>query len=367
MPLFAVPLLISCSSKESEEPVLRGVKTVVIDEANNAISRNYPTKLEAREMTTLSFQFSGQLGKKHLEVGQRVKAGQVLFTLNPKSLQLAVGEAEAGLQQALANASDAASELTRQRSLFKQKIVSQAKVQRAQTATKVADAQVKRAHQQLGVAKDNLSKTKLIAPFDGVIDSIEVDSYEIVTAGKPIVSLHKPNNFEAKINVSYGIINHLFVGQPATLTVGNRHFKKQLKGEISELGSSADSVSTFPVVVKVVENDPSLRSGASVEVQLSIAVNDSVAHILPLSALITEGDKTYNGNQDEYTSSVYVYDKSSQTIKRRTVQVVGVRDNQLLVSGGLNVGDHVAVAGIPFLREGLKVKLLPNKKTNNRS
>lgn len=362
VPLCAVQLLVSCSSETPEEPVLRGIKTVVIDETNNTFSRNYPTKLESRDMSTLSFQLGGQLGEKRLEVGQHVQAGQVLFALNPKSLQLAVGEAEAGLQQALANASDTANELSRQRSLFQQKIVSKAKIERAQTATTVANAQVKQARQQLGVAKDNLSKAKLKAPFDGVISDIKVDSYEIVNAGQAIVSLHKPNNFEAKFNVSYDVINQLSVGQPAVLKVGNRHLRKQIKGIISELGSSADSVSSFPVVVKVVENDPSLKSGASVEVQLTVVVDNSVTHILPLSALITEGDKVYDGSEAAYTSAVYVYDEASQTVKRRTVQMIGVRDNQLLVSEGLNVGDRVAVAGIPFLREGLKVKLLPDNK-----
>ncbi len=359
--IFLVQLA-ACNVEEkaSEEYQVRGVKTLQIGEIENTITRRYPTKLQSTDMSVLSFEVAGRLEEKHLEVGQQVSAGQVLFTLDPTSLRLAVGEAEAALQQALATASDSVSDLKRQQSLYKQKIVSHAKVERAETARKVAKAQVQQARKQVEVAKDNLSKAELIAPFDGVIGAIEVESFEIVSPGKAIVSLYKPNHFEAKFGVSLDIINRLTVGDSVWVKVGG---SQRLRGVVSELGASADSVSTFPVVVKLIETIPTLKSGAAVEVELTVKINEKVAHPVPLSALIIEGNVTFGENfqEESMDGEIYLYDQASQTVKRHKVNMVGIRDNEVLISHGLKKGDRVVVAGVPFLRDGMAVKLLPNR------
>ncbi len=123
--------LVACGVEEKvdTEPRIRGVKTGLIGEIENTITRRYPTKLHSTDISTLSFEVGGRLQERRLEVGQRVSAGQVLLSLDPTSLRLAVGKAEAALQQALATASDSVSDLQRQQSLYQQRIVSRAKVE----------------------------------------------------------------------------------------------------------------------------------------------------------------------------------------------------------------------------------------------
>ncbi len=354
--------LAACEVEEKipEKSRIRGVKTLQIGEIKNTITRRYPTKLQSTDISTLSFEVGGRLEEKHLEVGQQVRAGQILFTLDPTSLRLAVGEAEAALQQALATAADSVSDLQRQQSLYKQKIVSRAKVERAETARKVAKAQVQQARKQVEVAKDNLSKTKLIAPFDGMIGAIDVESFEMVSPDKAIVSLYKPGHFEARFGVSLDIINRLVAGHPVWVKIGE---SQRLRGVVSELGASADSVSTFPVVVKLIETSPTLKSGAAVEIELTVKRSEKIAHPLPLSALIIEGDVKFGENPQEesMTGEIYLYDKDSQTVKRHKVRLAGIRENEILISHGLKKGDRVVIAGVPFLRDGLAVKLLPNR------
>ncbi|PIE71099.1 MAG: hypothetical protein CSA22_05080 [Deltaproteobacteria bacterium] len=353
--------LVACDveEKKREKPPIRGVKTLQIGEIENTITRRYPTQLQSTDISALSFEIGGRLEEKHLEVGQKVSAGQILFTLDPKSLRLAVGKAEAALQQALATASDATSDLQRQQSLYQQKIVSRSKVERAETAQKVANAQVQQARKQVEAAKDNLSKSKLIAPFDGVIGKIGVESFEMVSPGTTVVSLYKPNTFEAQFGVSLEIINRLAVGDPVWVKISKN---KRLKGVVSELGADANSVATFPVVVKLIETSPTLKSGAAVEIELTVKINEKVAHPLPLSALIIEGNVKFGEDSQEasMTGEIYLYDPDSETVKRHTVNLVGIRENEILISHGLKKGDRVVVAGVPFLRDGLAVKLLQN-------
>lgn len=100
----------------------------------------------------------------------------------------------------------------------------------------------------------------------------------------------------------------------------------------------------------------------AIEVVLEMTLSEEVGHALPVSALIVEGDWDLG---DDPTKSidgeVYIYDEDTQTVKRTTVTVIGLRENQIIVSDGLNRGDRVAVAGVAFLREGQKVKLLNTK------
>jgi multidrug efflux pump subunit AcrA (membrane-fusion protein) len=76
--------------------------------------------------------------------------------------------------------------------------------------------------------------------------------------------------------------------------------------------------------------------------------------LLPLSVLAPEGGKELQG-----TAIVFLYDSGSSTVKKRDITVGGVRDNRLIVTGGLGSGDIVASAGVSYLADGQKVKLLP--------
>ena len=58
-------------------------------------------------------------------------------------------------------------------------------------------------------------------------------------------------------------------------------------------------------------------------------------------------------------ATVFVYDEASSTVKKRQITVGGIRGNDLVVTGGLEAGDLVASAGVSYLVDGQKVKLLP--------
>ena len=75
---------------------------------------------------------------------------------------------------------------------------------------------------------------------------------------------------------------------------------------------------------------------------------------MPLSVLVPEGGKVL-----QTTGSVFRYDEESSTVKKRTVTVGGVRDNRLVVTEGIAAGDILASAGVSYLSDGQKVKLLP--------
>jgi multidrug efflux pump subunit AcrA (membrane-fusion protein) len=144
------------------------------------------------------------------------------------------------------------------------------------------------------------------------------------------------------------------VGQPATVQVADRP-GLLLTGVIKELGARAEQVSAFPVVVRLKNDVAGLNAGMSVEVVLELPlVSANGGYLVPLSVLVPEGGKELQG-----AATVFLYDAASSTVHKHGVTLGGVRDNQLVVTGGLSIGDLVASAGVSYLTEGQKVKLLP--------
>jgi multidrug efflux pump subunit AcrA (membrane-fusion protein) len=128
-----------------------------------------------------------------------------------------------------------------------------------------------------------------------------------------------------------------------------------LKGEIRELGSKAEQVSAFPVVVRLDNSVPGLNAGMSVEVTIEEPfIGGRSGFLVPLSVLAPEGGKELQG-----AGTVLLYDSGSSTVKKHSITLGGVRDNRLVVTEGLGAGDIVASAGVSYLVDGQKVKLLP--------
>jgi multidrug efflux pump subunit AcrA (membrane-fusion protein) len=110
------------------------------------------------------------------------------------------------------------------------------------------------------------------------------------------------------------------------------------------------------VVVRLKNDAPGLNAGMAAEVSLELPLAAGGGYLVPLSVLVPEGGKNLQG-----IASVFVYDSASSTIRKRKIAVGGIRNNQLAVTEGLQPGDLVASAGVSFLNDGQKVKLLQPK------
>ena len=358
-------LLVACdetSVSDNVEPPVRGLKTLLIKEVEETTVRRFPSVLQPSSTSVLSFEISGRLEEVSLDVGQRVSKGDVLARVDPRSLDLQVETAKAALAEAESRARNAAANLKRKDELLKKKVIAQASLDEAKTEADTTASQVVQAKRSLDTAEENLTKAELIAPFDGILNSVEVQSFTNVSPGAPVATLYAADAFEASFSVSFDTVNRLAVGKKVVVRLADNP-SVVLAGHISELGARADTVSSFPLVVKLDETDPSIKAGMAVEVAMEFTVPSGQGFSLPLSVLPFDG-KLANGNapDDPGKTSVFVFDPDKSTVHRRQVSVGGVRENTIIIIEGLKLGERVAVAGVSFLREGQKVKLLPDGK-----
>ena len=360
-------LLTACSDPqpESTDKVIRGLKAIRITQTANTELRRYPSIVEPAKESKLSFEVAGQLLELDLEVGQKVIEGEVLATLNSTSLELQEQEARARLEEAQATVRNAQADYDRKAKLKDDGFVTQAEFDQSSSTLSGSKALVLQAQKQLDIATENLSKATLISPFDGVISSVDVESFAQVNAGQQIVGVYSEGVFEISFRVPSSIINIIEIGDTADIQIadlGNVSYK----GRIKEIGARAASVSAFPVVVTIEEKTDILRAGMAAEVTLSIKLGrDTDGYLVPLSAfLIGSGDQ--QGTQalnisigSRNRANLFFFDEETSTVTAREVDIAGIRENMAIVFEGVKEGDIVASAGVSYLKDGQKVRLLP--------
>ena len=357
--IAAITLLAACREDDPQaEAPARGLKTFEVAATERVSVRRFPAVLEASEIAVLSFEVGGKLQEVTLDVGQRIAKGDVLAQLDPVTLQLQVDTAQAAVDQARSTAENAASNAKRQQDLLDKGATTRVSVDDARTQSETANASLAQALKSLENAEQNLEKSVLTAPFDGILNTVEVDSFVTVGVGAPIASLYRSDSFQVSFSVNFDTVNRLVVGKPAQIRLADRP-DITLPAVVSEIGSRADSVSSFPIVLELKGSNPILKAGMAVEASIEFPLAAAEGFSIPLSAVIMDGDIGARGGPDTPGElGVYIFDPASSTVKKRTVTVGGVRENALLVIDGLSAGDHVASAGVSFLQDGQTVKLL---------
>lgn len=362
--LGALGLLAACSdtSDQAASEVVRGLKTIVVQAQQDQTVRRFPSVLQAAEVTTLSFENPGKLGPVNLNVGQIVKQGEIVASLDPTALQIQLASAKAATEQARANAENATATFERLDTLLQSGTVTRASVDDARAQMQSTQAQLAQAQKAEETAEENLTKTDLRAPFDGIVNSVEVESFANVGVGTPVATFYAEGEFEASFSVNYITSQQLVVGKPVTVRLADNP-NIVLSGIVSELGLRADTVSSFPIVIKLTEMAPELKAGMAIEVAIEFPVPTGDGYLVPLTVLPFTGEFAEGAGPNNPTeTNIFVFDEATSTVVKRIVTIGGVRENQLIVVSGLQEGERVASAGVSYLRDGQQVNLILDQK-----
>ncbi|MEM1362773.1 MAG: efflux RND transporter periplasmic adaptor subunit [Pseudomonadota bacterium] len=337
---------------------IRGLVTVLVSAADDSITRRYPGVLEPSELNTLSFEVAGRLGRLNLSVGQQVTQGDLLAQLDSRQFDVTIENRKASIEEVQARLVQLQDDLARSEQLLTRGVVTRVQRDEDATALREAQAQLVQAEKDLASAEEDLADTSLYAPFDGIISSVNVDSFATVGSGTVIATLYEQSAYEVSFSVNFETVAQLGVGKEATIRLADDP-TIALTAEVSEIGKRADTVSSFPVVVRLTEDHPLIRAGMAVEVEFEIEIPAEEGFLIPVSAAIPEGQIPELASITSVTPlEVYVFEPDTSTVTRRAVSMGGIRDNRFLIVDGLTEGERVASAGVTFLREGMEVKLL---------
>lgn len=334
-------LLCACEQKEKRKEETRPVKTIIVGKQKILMTRKFPGKVLANKEVKLSFEVSGSLIALPIDEGDKVNKGQLLARLNPEKYQNHVTETKAVYIRAKADYERA------------KQLVQGGYISRADHDKKRAEYLVALAN--YNTALKDLRDTYLYAPFKGVVSRKFVDNYQKIEAKQDILLLQDISRVDVEIYVPENIILNLQKGQSRKFKVlfeGAPHLKFPIS--FKEYSSEADpETQTYRVVFTLVAPMKiNVLPGMTATVMIPLPDFKSGSgkyFLIPVTAVFDGPDKK---------PSVWVVDPSTMMVKRVPVKITRLEGDAIRVLSGLHSGQRVVVAGVHFIREGQKVKLL---------
>ncbi len=345
--LCAATWLAACSRTEAVPEPVRAVRTVKVGAESATAVLEYAAEVRARTETRQGFRVAGKVTSRPVNLGDEVKAGQLLAQLDPADLKLGQDAAAAALRAAQANWEQTGADLKRYRELHAQGFIGNAELERRETALKAAQAALDQARAQVGVQGHQTQYARLVADAAGVVTGVEVEPGAVVGAGTPIVRLALAGPRDVVFSVPedrVGAVRAL-LNQPGALQVrlwgaGG----EPLRATLREVAAAADPA-TRTFVAKADVGRADVRLGQTATVAIEQGRRDGVTR-LPLAAVAEEGGR----------SIVWVLDGTAMTVRPQPVQIAGADTNQVLIGGGLQPGQEVVTAGVHVLTPGQKVR-----------
>ncbi len=363
--IASMTALSACWEEEVATPEAepRTVRTIVAQEAEASRTRSFPAVLQPPEITHLAFDVGGRLGPIDLRIGQEISQGEVLATVEADDAGLRLEQAEAALQEAQTTAQSARVDANRQVTLFERGVASVAARDRAVTLAEQAEARVTQTLRNLDLVQSSLGDTTLRAPFDGIIDGINVQAFGSVQPGQPILTLYEETGLQASVLVSFDVVSNLQLGQSVRVMPSDG-VARELPATLTEIGRRAAAVSSFPVVVSLDETRAELRSGMAVAIEIDMpipAVQQGIE--VPLSAVALNRDIGLENEPRQ--AQMFVARPEAEGLAKimlMDVTLGTVVGDDVYVTEGLSPGDLVVTAGVSFLNPGQVVRL-PGKAT----
>jgi RND family efflux transporter MFP subunit len=335
----------ACSRDEpAPPPVIRPVLSVVVA-PEIAASVSFTGTVEPRFSRDLGFRVLGRVVARDVDVGQAVKKGQLLASLDPTALGLAVRQLAAELAKAEATLANAAATRQRKAALLAERVASQADLDTAEEARASADAAVLNGRAALDKAREQLSYTRLVSDTDGIVTAVNAEVGQTVTAGETVVTVAQADVREAVVDVPDEIAQATRPGDVFTTTLQIDPDAKAF-GRVREVAPQADAATrTRRVRITLDAPPPAFRIGTTVTAARQSA---GLAEIdLPRAALLKTDDRT----------AVWVVDEKTSTVALRTVEVASETGGTMRIRSGIDVGARVVTAGVNSLTEGQQVKI----------
>ena len=290
------------------------------------ITREFPGKLLPVQQSNLAFEISGKINVINVDIGDVVKEGQILAELDNR-------EAAAQLKQAEARYDLSSQILNRYKDLRSQGHISIQDLDSANSEELIAKSQYE-------FFKVKLEQTKLIAPFDGIIQNRFYDTGSVINGGIPIVEILSSKNVEAHISIPLKFIDKLNIGDSYNFKIGNKKSEGVLERLAPmTLGGSDNRLAVFKF-------DTFFDPGSIAELNLSINVKGRGTWV-PIKSL---------SQSEQGIWAVYTIN-SEKVVVRDLVEIIYFEGEYAYVGGTLNDGDQIILGGAQKIIEGKSLNL----------
>lgn len=344
--------LAGCGGKEPPppEPVIRPVKTFVVERSSADAIRTFPGRVDATKRAELAFRVPGLLQEILVKEGDMVDEGQVLARLDPADYQLVLEDRKATFDNARSN-------FERAKELVADGNISRMDFDRMEANFRSSSA-------ALSQAEKDLEYTVLQSPFRGRIAERKVENFEEVLAKQTIFTLQNIERLDVLIDLPESVVQ---------MVRGDRKDRDGVR--VEEEAGVSNAYATFEghpeerfplrgkeISTKADAQTQTFRATYTMQAPKSFTVLPGMTATvtLDLSRLITgERSKWVPVRAVQADSGlnprVWVLDPQSMTVSARPVTIGRMSGGNIQVTGGISGGEEIVAVGAPYLAEGMRV------------
>ena len=344
--LAATLVLASCDrKKEAEAPPVRPVLSLVVEPETTQLFGPFTGTVEPRYRTDLGFRTAGRMVSRNANVGDSVKKGDLLASLDASVARFGLASAKADLansQAALANASR-----TEQRKtvLLQTGSTAQSQVDTAVADKDTAEAKVNQSQASLVKAQQQLDFTDLHSEYDGVIQTWNVEVGQVVTTGQTVVTVAQPGVRDGVFDIPDDLLAKFQPGAKFSVSL-QADATIAVAGEVREIAPQSDAA-TRTRRIRLTLSDPSEAFRLGTTVSLTLNEPRPATVTVPVTAVLEKDGQ----------ASVWLVSSNNTAVSKPVT--LGARQNdRVTVTDGLAKGDRLITAGVHSLADGQPIKLL---------
>lgn len=341
--LSAALVLGACGHKDEQAAAVATPRTVAAQTLKLSGSDEQSQTLMSGTVTStnqvqIASRLMGYIRDLKVKEGQSVKAGQLLFQVDPTDILGQVAQARSGLAQAQANLANAKSDYERFGNLYKEEAIPKQQWDQIQLRYKVAQEQVAAAQAGYNTASAQMRYASVTSPITGVVVQKMANVGDLAAPGRPVLVIEGQGTLQVTTQVPGEVFEKISTGNTVPVYADG----KIVKGTIAETVPVADPMSHTHTVKINLPADAGLDSGTFVRV--GFPVGSGVQLRVPLSAVVDRAGMT----------GVFVVD--AQGIAHfRLVRLGASVGQDVVVQAGLNPGDTIVVSDLPAVENGVKV------------
>lgn len=348
--ILLVSLLAACGSESDNTQSDRMVKSILVGGAASEMQISYPGRVDADQRVDLAFQVSGTLKNFPVKEGYKVKAGDLLAQLDNQDYQNRYEAAKAQLDT---------TELNYERG---KKLVTSGTI--AQATFDELRAKYEAAKSNANISEKALKDTSLYAPFGGLIAKTYVDNFQEVQAKQKILSLQDIDEINIIIDVpEQDLINRSEIrqGNQEPQVLKNAYIKfdgvpgRRFEVKIKEYATEADVTTQTYRITLTMKAPEGVNILPGMTADLVVTPEEKKGKqvfFLPVTAVATDPDGNFY---------VWIIDEKTMTVSKKIVKTGEMHGNNITITSGLATGERVVTAGVPYLEEGMKVRMFTNE------
>ena len=365
--VFLIMILPSCGNEEKETfgEAIRPVKYGQVILSGDILSETFSGSAQSSKESKMSFKVSGTITSINVRVGDQVQKGALIAKIDQTDYSVQYQQSLANMKSVETQIQSARSQLINSKAtyeriekLYENNSVSISEFEQAKSGYELAEAaynaslaQANASKKQVESAENQVKYSNLLAPFTGIISSVNVEENEIVGSGSPIATISATDNPEILVGIPEIFISKVSKGEMVQISFSALQ-NQVFEGTVYEVGYSSMGRSTYPVTIRIDSPSEEIRPGMAVDVKFNFGSNENEAQ-----KIVTPAPSI---GEDSNGHFVFILEngKENYIVKKKNVQIGELTTEGFEILDGLNNGDLVATAGLSTLLDGMKVRLM---------